>query len=116
MFERFGIEQDVPIFNKEVGRTVTDRLNMGRLYVFNIFGCVVMLLVGMLLSLFKWYVLPEGYQAFGLIMFAVMAIFNKISFKHLAYIMIGLSLLSLMFPFILISPAKSTFPIEESIS
>lgn len=37
---------------------------------------------------------------FGLIMFAVMAIFNKISFKHLAYIMIGLSLLSLMFPFI----------------
>ena len=71
MFERFGIEQDVPIFNKEVGRTVTDRLNMGRLYVFNIFGCVVMLLVGMLLSLFKWYVLPEGYQAFGLIMFAV---------------------------------------------
>lgn len=37
---------------------------------------------------------------FGLIMFAVLAIFNKISFKHLAYIMIGLSLLSLMMPFI----------------
>ena len=37
---------------------------------------------------------------FGLVMFAVMAIFNKISYKHLGYIMIGLSLLSLMFPFI----------------
>ncbi len=37
---------------------------------------------------------------FGLVMFAVMAIFNKISYKHLSYIMIGLSLLSLMFPFI----------------
>ena len=37
---------------------------------------------------------------FGLIMFAVLAIFNKISFKHLAYIMIGLSLLAVMMPFI----------------
>lgn len=37
---------------------------------------------------------------FGLIMFAVLAVFNKISFKHLAYIMIGLSLLSVMMPFI----------------
>ncbi len=37
---------------------------------------------------------------FGLVMFAVMAIFNKISYKHLGYIMIGLSLLALMFPFI----------------
>lgn len=37
---------------------------------------------------------------FGLIMFACLAIFNKISYKHLGYIMIGLSLLSLMFPFL----------------
>lgn len=37
---------------------------------------------------------------FGLIMFAVLAIFNKISFKHLAYIIIGLSLLAVMMPFI----------------
>lgn len=37
---------------------------------------------------------------FGLVMFTVMAIFNKISYKHLGYIMIGLSLLALMFPFI----------------
>ncbi|HCU59295.1 MAG TPA: hypothetical protein DIC64_04870, partial [Alphaproteobacteria bacterium] len=37
---------------------------------------------------------------FGLVMFAVAAIFNKISYKHLGYIMIGLSLLSLMFPFL----------------
>ncbi len=37
---------------------------------------------------------------FGLVMFSVLAIFNKISYKHLGYIMIGLSLLSLMFPFI----------------
>ena len=37
---------------------------------------------------------------FGLIMFAVLAVFNKISFKHLSYIMIGLSLLSVMMPFI----------------
>ncbi len=37
---------------------------------------------------------------FGLVMFSVLAIFNKISFKHLAYIMISLSLLALMTPFI----------------
>lgn len=37
---------------------------------------------------------------FGLIMFTTLAIFNKISFKHLAYIMIGLSLLAVMMPFI----------------
>ncbi len=39
-------------------------------------------------------------SGFGLVMFAVAAIFNKISYKHLGYIMIGLSLLSLMFPFL----------------
>lgn len=37
---------------------------------------------------------------FGLIMFTTMAIFNKISFKHLAYICISLFLLSVMMPFI----------------
>lgn len=37
---------------------------------------------------------------FGLIMFAVLAVFNKISFKHLAYICIGLFLLAVMMPFI----------------
>ena len=37
---------------------------------------------------------------FGLIMFSVLAIFNKISFKHLGYIMISLSLLAMMTPFI----------------
>lgn len=37
---------------------------------------------------------------FGLVMFSVLAIFNKISFKHLSYIMIGLFLLSVMMPFI----------------
>jgi len=37
---------------------------------------------------------------FGLVVFAVAAIFNKISYKHLGYIMIGLSLLALMFPFL----------------
>ncbi len=37
---------------------------------------------------------------FGLIMFSVLAVFNKISFKHLGYIMISLSLLALLMPFI----------------
>ena len=37
---------------------------------------------------------------FGLVMFAVLAIFNKVSYKHLGYIMISLCLLSLMFPFL----------------
>lgn len=37
---------------------------------------------------------------FGLVMFAVFAIFNKVSYKHLGYIMISLCLLSLMFPFL----------------
>ena len=39
-------------------------------------------------------------SGFGLVMFSVAAIFNKISYKHLGYIMVGLSLLSLMFPFL----------------
>lgn len=37
---------------------------------------------------------------FGLVMFAFLAIFNKISFKHLSYIMISLTILALMMPFI----------------
>ena len=37
---------------------------------------------------------------FGLAAFAVAAIFNKISYKHLGYIMVSLCLLSLMFPFL----------------
>ncbi len=37
---------------------------------------------------------------FGLVMFAVLAIFNKVSYKHLGYIMVSLCLLSLMFPFL----------------
>lgn len=37
---------------------------------------------------------------FGLVMFSVLAIFNKISFKHLSYIMISLTILALMMPFI----------------
>ena len=37
---------------------------------------------------------------FGLVMFSFLAIFNKISFKHLSYIMISLTLLALMMPFI----------------
>ena len=37
---------------------------------------------------------------FGLVMFSVLAIFNKISFKHLSYIMISLIILALMMPFI----------------
>ena len=48
---------------------------------------------------------------FGLIMFAVLAIFNKISFKHLSYICIGLFLLAVMMPFInYFSGAKLTDP------
>lgn len=39
-------------------------------------------------------------SGFGLVMFAVLAIFNKISWKHLGYIMISLTLLSLMTPFL----------------
>lgn len=39
-------------------------------------------------------------SGFGLVMFSVLAIFNKISFKHLGYIMISLSLLAMMTPFI----------------
>ena len=37
---------------------------------------------------------------FGLVMFSVLAIFNKISFKHPSYIMISLTILALMMPFI----------------
>ena len=39
-------------------------------------------------------------SGFGLVAFAVAAIFNKISYKHLGYIMISLCLLALMFPFL----------------
>ena len=52
---------------------------------------------------------------FGLIMFAVLAIFNKISFKHLGYIMIGLSLLALLFPFLEYFSGSDSAALREQV-
>lgn len=52
-------------------------------------------------------------SGFGLVMFSVAAIFNKISYKHLGYIMIGLSLLSLMFPFLEYFSGVSVEEVEQ---
>lgn len=72
MFEKFfGRQNELPAFNKQAGKTVLDQLNMGRIYVFNIFGCVGMFVVAALFALFKLYIMPEGYQTFGLMMFSL---------------------------------------------
>ena len=65
---------DMPLFDREAGRSVTDRLNMGRLYIFNIFGCVGVLLLCALLRLFKVNLLPSTYQSFGFVIFALIMI------------------------------------------
>lgn len=52
-------------------------------------------------------------SGFGLVVFSVAAIFNKISYKHLGYIMIGLSLLSLMFPFLEYFSGYSVEEVEQ---
>ena len=52
-------------------------------------------------------------SGFGLVMFSVAAIFNKISYKHLGYIMIGLSLLALMFPFLEYFSGVSVEEVEQ---
>ncbi len=53
---------DMPLFDKNAGKSVTDRLNMGRLYIFNIFGAVGVLLIFAVLKLFGIHILPESYQ------------------------------------------------------
>lgn len=70
MFEEFYGSQESPAFNKGAGKSVIDRLNMGRLYIFNIFGCAGVLLITALLALFKCYILPVNYQTFGFLLFA----------------------------------------------
>ena len=55
-------------------------------------------------------------SGFGLVVFAVAAIFNKISYKHLGYIMIGLSLLALMFPFLEYFSGEDYFEKREQFS
>ena len=57
-------------FDRDTVRSVTDRLNMGRLYIFNLFGCAAMLLFTLLFFAFHVYVLPAGYQTFGFLTFA----------------------------------------------
>ncbi|MCR5429019.1 MAG: GGDEF domain-containing protein [Lachnospiraceae bacterium] len=53
---------DMPLFDKAAGKSVTDRLNMGRLYIFNIFGAVGVLLTFVVLKLFGLHILPGSYQ------------------------------------------------------
>ena len=64
-------DQEIPAFNRAAGKSVTNRLNMGRLYIFNIFGCVGVLFLAVFLRIFKLYIMPAGYQTFGLLMFAL---------------------------------------------
>ena len=53
---------DMPLFDKKAGKSVTDRLNMGRLYIFNIFGAAGVLLFFAVLKLFGIHILPGKYQ------------------------------------------------------
>ncbi len=71
MFDNLFGRHDLPLFNKEAGKSVIDRLNMGRLYIFNILGCGGVFLFAIVLKLFKIYLLPSSYQTFGLMMFAL---------------------------------------------
>lgn len=81
-----------PTTNKtDVGGTGTGTGNA------NIFAILKAKIYSTLVDLRKIVYVIAG---FGLVMFAVLAIFNKVSYKHLGYIMISLCLLSLMFPFL----------------
>ncbi|MBR5967801.1 MAG: GGDEF domain-containing protein [Lachnospiraceae bacterium] len=53
---------DMPLFDKKAGKSVTDRLNMGRLYIFNIFGAAGVLLFFAVLKLFGIHIFPRKYQ------------------------------------------------------
>ena len=65
-----NIFKDLPFFDKDEGKSVIDRLNMGRLYIFNIFGCVGVLLLALFLRLTGLHILPAGYQNSALPVFA----------------------------------------------
>lgn len=70
MFEDIFRGQLAPGLDHDAGQSIIDRMNMGRLYIFNLFGCVGMLLITVLCKLFKLKLLPAGYQEFGFLMFA----------------------------------------------
>ena len=67
----FRRQDDLPAFPKQSGKTVIDQLNMGRLYAFNIIGCVAVFAVAAILRLFKVYFMPSGYQTLGLMLFSL---------------------------------------------
>lgn len=71
MFEAlFGYEYSLNL-DKTTSKSVMDRLNMGRLYLFSLVGCVFVLLVTGLFAACKFYILPQSYQNFGFLMFAL---------------------------------------------
>ena len=70
---------ELPVLDREAGRSVTDRLNMGRLYIFNIFGCVSVLLICAVLRLLKIDLLPAHYQSFAFVIFALIMISSAVT-------------------------------------
>lgn len=57
-------------FGRGIGKSVTDRLNMGRLFIFNIFGCAAVLVFAVLFGLLKLYLIPAGIQTRCFLLFA----------------------------------------------
>lgn len=51
-------------------KALTDRLNMGRLFIFNLFACAGVLLITALLYVLKIYVLPADFQNWAFLIFA----------------------------------------------
>lgn len=71
MFEQQPVGLRAPSFNKGAGKSVIDRLNMGRLYVFNLFGAAAMLLMAALFRILKVYLLAPDYQTLAFVLCAV---------------------------------------------
>ncbi len=66
-----GCNQETPAFNRHIGKSVIDRLNMGRLFVFNLFAGAVVILMTACFSALNIYILDESIQARSFILFAV---------------------------------------------
>ncbi|MCR5329742.1 MAG: GGDEF domain-containing protein [Lachnospiraceae bacterium] len=72
MFDFFsGLREDNRLYDSRKLRAVINRLNMGRLYTFSLFGGVGMLLFAVLFSVTGFHMLPGGYQTLAFVSFSI---------------------------------------------
>ena len=72
MFDFFsGLREENRLYDSRKLRAVINRLNMGRLYTFSLFGGVGVLLFAVLFSLIGFHMLPAGYQTLAFISFSI---------------------------------------------